>query len=193
MSFSDEKTTVDDEVTLHSDIVEQTDDKPVSTEEEKEQTFESKTSPKKKGKRRKRLTCPKTLRTTSQKLSSTELNDTSVLVGQRRKRAPPRLSSSKKFTEYEEKIRDEGKSLSLKMFLIGLFVDDDDDTIMDVGGKYFKRIRLKPRSNITPGVRRSKRTRVQTLEPGEYLEYDHHWGITPSKTIGNNKLFSKKL
>lgn len=197
LSFSNDTTTVNDEVVLHSDIVEQFNDKPVNTEEgNEERTYESKTSLRKKGKRRKRLTCPNTRPAISNKLSSMEMNDSSVLVRERRKRPPPRLSvstRSKKITEYKKKIRKEGKFLSLKMFLIALFVDVDDNTIMSVGGKYFKRISLKPRSDITPGVRRSKRTRVQTLEPGEYLEYDHHWGITPSKTIGNEKIFSNNL
>ncbi len=48
----------------------------------------------------------------------------------------------------------------------------------------YHRIPVNPPTSFTPGVRRSKRTRVETLEPGERLEYKCHWGNTPTNRLG---------
>ena len=64
---------------------------------------------------------------------------------------------------------------------------DTEEEQMDVtfiGGKKFKRVEIHPRSDITPGVRRSKRRRIAPIQPGEYLEYKLHCGVTPSKSYG---------
>ena len=62
--------------------------------------------------------------------------------------------------------------------------DKEEEDITTIGGKSFKRIAVHPRSNITPGVRCSKRRRIVPIQPGQYLEYKIHNGKTPSKSYG---------
>lgn len=66
-----------------------------------------------------------------------------------------------------------------------LIADSDDE--MDftyIGGKKFKRVKVHQRTDFTPGVRRSKRRRIAPIQPGEHLEYQLHYGMTPSKSYG---------
>ena len=55
--------------------------------------------------------------------------------------------------------------------------------LVDVGGAKFIKIPVVSTA-ATPGVRRSKRKRIETLLPGEYVEYQHHWGLTPNQRLG---------
>lgn len=74
--------------------------------------------------------------------------------------------------EYEEKLHDYTDE------------DSDEDYIVEMGGRKYHRIPVEKRTEFTPGVRRSKRTRVQTLDPTQYIQYDHYWGKTPMKRLG---------
>lgn len=60
---------------------------------------------------------------------------------------------------------------------------EESDIVMD-GGRKYRQIVLKPRENVTPGVRRSTRTRLPPVRPYDMLEYDYHSGKTPSKKLG---------
>ena len=55
-----------------------------------------------------------------------------------------------------------------------------------VGGRKYRETVLRPRDNITPGVRRSKRVRLPPIQPFDLLNYDYHWGTTPSGKVGEN-------
>ena len=71
--------------------------------------------------------------------------------------------------------------------LVSLTATTDQEEEMDVtyiGGKKFQRVKVHQRSNVTPGVRRSKRRRIAPIQPGEHLEYQIHCGVTPSKSYG---------
>ena len=70
---------------------------------------------------------------------------------------------------------------------MSLTATTDQEEELDVtyiGGKKFQRVKVHQRSNITPGVRRSKRRRIAPIQPGEHLEYQIHCGVTPSKSYG---------
>lgn len=56
--------------------------------------------------------------------------------------------------------------------------------LVTVGKKTYHRLQVNEPDQVTPNVRRSKRKRVEPLEPGELIEYKHHWGVTPSHQIG---------
>ena len=43
---------------------------------------------------------------------------------------------------------------------------------------------IKRKSNVTPGVRRTKRPNISRVPAGGYIEYKEHWGNTPSNTYG---------
>ncbi len=53
-----------------------------------------------------------------------------------------------------------------------------------MGGVRYERIPITERSTVTPGVRRSKRKRVTTLNQGDVLQYQDYWGLTPRHRIG---------
>ena len=52
---------------------------------------------------------------------------------------------------------------------------------------------IQPRTNVTPGVRRSKRPRINKLPPGGYVQYKEHWGETPSKSNGKIHFINKLI
>ena len=56
--------------------------------------------------------------------------------------------------------------------------------LIDVGGVRYERIPIPERSTVTPGVRRSRRKRVGTLDQRDMLQYQDHWGVTPSHRVG---------
>ena len=64
--------------------------------------------------------------------------------------------------------------------------DNEEEDITTIGGKSFKRIAVHPRSDITPGVRRSTRRRIAPIQPGQYLEYKIHNEKTPSRSYGQS-------
>ena len=91
--------------------------------------------------------------------------------------------------EYEEKLHDYTDEDSdegiVCIYNNGVFILVFIDYIVEMGGRKYHRIPVEKRTEFTPGVRRSKRTRVQTLDPTQYIQYDHYWGKTPMKRLGN--------
>ncbi|XP_019857892.1 PREDICTED: uncharacterized protein LOC109586159 [Amphimedon queenslandica] len=47
---------------------------------------------------------------------------------------------------------------------------------------------IQRKTNVTPGVRRSKRPHIGRVPFGGYVEYEEHWGNTPSKAYGREAL-----
>ena len=64
--------------------------------------------------------------------------------------------------------------------------DKEEEDITTIGGKSFKRIAVHPRSNITPGVRCSKRRRIVPIQPGQYLEYKIHKSVALERLLVNH-------
>ena len=115
-----------------------------------------------KQKRRRKLTCPPTIKKRYNKNKSNVVR------------------------EYEEKLHDEDSDEGIVfIYNNSVFIVVFIDYIVEMGGRKYHRIPVEKRTEFTPGVRRSKRTRVQTLDPTQYIQYDHFWGKTPMKRLGN--------
>ena len=79
-----------------------------------------------------------------------------------------------------------GVYLDITSRLSLFFPSPAENDIVMVGGRKYRETLLKPRDNITPGVRRSKRVRLPPIHPLDMLNYEYHWGTTPSGKVGEN-------
>ena len=56
--------------------------------------------------------------------------------------------------------------------------------VVNIGGKKYARLIVGERPGVTPGVRRGRRKRIETLQPGQLVQYKYHWGVTPDRRLG---------